>query len=101
MDIYSTALLVRPSVRVTNTQCLQLVGTGKTSMTLALAGHFNLILYKLSLAEFSKGDAGLRDALDKLPEHGIVLLEDIDSAAFNARIFALRRRSINGSMKSP
>ncbi|MCJ1387787.1 hypothetical protein MMC18_000630 [Xylographa bjoerkii] len=55
-------------------------GTGKTSMSVALAGHFQLDLYIMNLAAFNKGDAALAATFEMLPRKCIVLLEDIDSA---------------------
>ncbi|MCJ1432232.1 hypothetical protein MMC27_001588 [Xylographa pallens] len=55
-------------------------GTGKTSMSVALAGHFRLDLYIINLAAFTKGDAVLADTFETIPRKCIVLLEDIDSA---------------------
>ena len=57
-----------------------MTGTGKTSMSLALAGHFKLDLYLLNLSSFKKGDSGLSTIFETLPPKCIVLLEDIDSA---------------------
>ncbi|MCJ1384683.1 hypothetical protein MMC17_007801 [Xylographa soralifera] len=55
-------------------------GTGKTSMSVALAGHFQLDLYIINLAAFTGGDATLADTFEMIPRKCIVLLEDIDSA---------------------
>ncbi|MCJ1284137.1 hypothetical protein MMC26_003468 [Xylographa opegraphella] len=55
-------------------------GTGKTSMSVTLAGHFHLDLYIINLAAFPRGDAALADTFETLPRKCIVLLEDIDSA---------------------
>ncbi len=51
-------------------------GTGKSSLSFAAAGHFNLDVYVLNLANIS--DATLQGLLAKLPARCIVLLEDID-----------------------
>lgn len=67
-------------------------GTGKTSMSLALAGHFNLTLYILNLSEFEAGDSGLNILFKCLPEKCIVLLEDIDSAGINRGKVRLREQ---------
>jgi chaperone BCS1 len=55
-------------------------GTGKTSFSLALAGHFDIDLYMVSLASRNLDDAGLAKLFNALPMNCIVLLEDIDSA---------------------
>jgi chaperone BCS1 len=55
-------------------------GTGKTSFSLALAGHFDIDLYMISLAARNLDDAGLAKLFNALPMNCIVLLEDIDSA---------------------
>ncbi|KAF2471704.1 P-loop containing nucleoside triphosphate hydrolase protein, partial [Lindgomyces ingoldianus] len=55
-------------------------GTGKSSMSLALAGLFNKDLYMLSLSDV-ESESDLKDLLDTVKQtHSIVLLEDIDSA---------------------
>lgn len=66
-------------------------GTGKTSMSLALAGYFDLELYIINLAEFSEGDSGLMKLFQMLPEKCIVLLEDIDSAGISREKVVLKR----------
>ncbi|KAK5006420.1 hypothetical protein LTR28_006519, partial [Elasticomyces elasticus] len=55
-------------------------GTGKTSLSFALAGIFGLEIYVISLQEpsLTEGDLGL--LFNSLPRRCIVLLEDIDSA---------------------
>ena len=55
-------------------------GTGKTSFCLALAGHFNLDLYILSLSNPDMSDHRLDALFDHLPTRCILLLEDVDSA---------------------
>ncbi|KAK3110089.1 hypothetical protein LTR53_015988 [Teratosphaeriaceae sp. CCFEE 6253] len=55
-------------------------GTGKTSFTTALAGHFKLNVYMISLSSQTLNDAKLDTLFDLLPQKCIVLLEDIDSA---------------------
>jgi chaperone BCS1 len=55
-------------------------GTGKTSFCLALAGHFNLDLYILSLNNPGISDHRLDALFDDLPQRCILLLEDVDSA---------------------
>jgi chaperone BCS1 len=58
-------------------------GTGKTSFSIALAGHFELDLYILSLASNKLDDDSLMELFSALPTHCIVLLEDIDSAGID------------------
>lgn len=55
-------------------------GTGKTSLSLALAGEFKLPLYILSLSTGSLTDETLTMLFVGLPRKCIVLLEDIDCA---------------------
>jgi len=58
-------------------------GTGKTSFTVALAGHFNLNVYMISMRDGVLNDVGLGKLFDTLPRHCIVLLEDIDSSGID------------------
>ena len=74
------ALQVRSGKSINDVRCLRHAGTGKTSMSVALAGHFQLDLYIINLAAFTKGDVALADTFESLPRKCIVLLEDIDSA---------------------
>ena len=55
-------------------------GTGKTSFTVALAGHFKLNVYMISMSDDALNDRGLGALFDTLPRRCIVLLEDIDSS---------------------
>jgi len=52
-------------------------GTGKTSALRAVAGHFGLDVYALSLSDLG-ADANLNDLLANVPERSLLLLEDID-----------------------
>jgi chaperone BCS1 len=61
-------------------------GTGKTSFSLALAGHFEIDLYIVSLASKNLDDDGLTHLFNELPPRCIVLLEDIDSAGIDREI---------------
>jgi chaperone BCS1 len=56
-------------------------GTGKSSLSSAIAGHFNLNIYILSLSTIN--EASLRSLFDKLPSRCIILLEDIDAVSSN------------------
>jgi chaperone BCS1 len=58
-------------------------GTGKTSFTVALAGHFNLNVYMISMSDGALNDVGLGKLFDTLPRRCIVLLEDIDSSGID------------------
>lgn len=55
-------------------------GTGKTSLSLALAGIFRFDLYTLSLNDPKMTETGLAELFRLLPRRCIVLLEDIDDA---------------------
>jgi chaperone BCS1 len=51
-------------------------GTGKTSLVSALANHFGMSVYVISLAEFN--DKTLMKAIHDVPRHSVILFEDID-----------------------
>jgi chaperone BCS1 len=55
-------------------------GTGKTSLSFALAGIFGLDIYCASLSENELKESDLAHLFTFLPDRCIVLLEDIDSA---------------------
>lgn len=55
-------------------------GTGKTSLSFALAGIFGLSIYCASLSEKEMTESELADLFSQLPRRCLVLLEDIDSA---------------------
>ncbi|KAI9650997.1 hypothetical protein NHQ30_001034 [Ciborinia camelliae] len=55
-------------------------GTGKTSLTFALAGVFGLNIYVVSLLEPTLTEEELGSLFTNLPPRCIVLLEDIDTA---------------------
>lgn len=55
-------------------------GTGKTSLSFALAGIFGLDIYCISLMEVGLTESDLNKLFADLPRRCIVLLEDIDSA---------------------
>ncbi|KAI7089699.1 hypothetical protein KC356_g2174 [Hortaea werneckii] len=55
-------------------------GTGKTSFTTALAGHFELDIYLIGLSSSTLDDQRLESLFAALPGRRIVLFEDIDSA---------------------
>ena len=66
--------------------------TGKTSFCVALAGHFNLDVYILSMSDQSMSDQWLELLLADLPDKCIVLLEDVDSAGLNREISTAERK---------
>jgi chaperone BCS1 len=55
-------------------------GTGKTSLSFALAGIFGLNIYCISLMEVGLTESDLNKLFTNLPRRCIVLLEDIDAA---------------------
>ncbi|EMC93843.1 hypothetical protein BAUCODRAFT_112384 [Baudoinia panamericana UAMH 10762] len=55
-------------------------GTGKTSLSFALAGIFGLEIYAISLQEPSLTEGDLMQLFNGLPRRCIVLLEDVDAA---------------------
>lgn len=57
-------------------------GCGKTSLVMALAGHFSRPIYALNLGSVN-GDDLLIDAVTSVPENAILLIEDIDAAQAN------------------
>ena len=60
-------------------------GTGKTSLTLALATHFCRPLYVLNLSSVS-GDIDLEFAFSTCSSEGILLIEDIDAAQNSRKV---------------
>ena len=55
-------------------------GTGKTSLSFALAGIFGLEIYAISLQEVTLTEGDLIQLFNGLPRRCIVLLEDVDAA---------------------
>ncbi|KEY70777.1 hypothetical protein S7711_03272 [Stachybotrys chartarum IBT 7711] len=55
-------------------------GTGKSSLSLALAGYFQLRIYIVSLSSIVATEESLSTLFGELPRKCVVLLEDIDSA---------------------
>lgn len=55
-------------------------GTGKTSLSFALAGIFGLEIYLISLQEPTLTEGDLMQLFNTLPRRCIVLLEDVDAA---------------------
>ncbi|KAB8527797.1 hypothetical protein FH972_025448 [Carpinus fangiana] len=60
-------------------------GTGKTSLSLAIAGMFGLSLQVLSLADPAFTDQSLNQLFASLPSSCIVLMEDIDTVAVSRK----------------
>ncbi|KHN99049.1 bcs1 [Metarhizium album ARSEF 1941] len=55
-------------------------GTGKSSLSLALAGYFRMKIYIVSLSSTAATEEKLTSLFHELPTQCVVLLEDIDSA---------------------
>ncbi|KAK3381374.1 BCS1 N terminal-domain-containing protein [Podospora didyma] len=55
-------------------------GTGKSSLSLALAGFFKMRIYIVSLSSVSASEENLASLFAELPRRCVVLLEDIDTA---------------------
>lgn len=68
-------------------------GTGKTSLSFAIAGIFGLSIYCASLSEPDLTESQLATLFSRLPNRCIVLLEDIDSAG-------IRREGGSGGVES-
>ncbi|MCJ1486485.1 hypothetical protein MMC06_006662 [Schaereria dolodes] len=64
-------------------------GTGKTSLSFAIAGVFGLDIYCISLLEPTLTEEDLGLLFNNLPRRCVVLLEDIDSAGLIKRDDAL------------
>lgn len=58
-------------------------GTGKTTLALALAGHLNRPIYALNLGSIGD-DKTLISAVQDVPEHAVLLVEDIDAVQLTA-----------------
>ncbi|KAJ9139401.1 BCS1 N terminal-domain-containing protein [Pleurostoma richardsiae] len=58
-------------------------GTGKTSLSFALAGVFGLDIYVISLLEPTLTEEDLSALFNTLPRRCVVLLEDIDTAGLS------------------
>lgn len=60
-------------------------GTGKTTLALALAGHFNLQVYMLSLLDNDVDDSSLLTLFQSIHRGTLILLEDVDCAGIEKR----------------
>ncbi|KAI1313143.1 BCS1 N terminal-domain-containing protein [Xylaria venustula] len=65
-------------------------GTGKTSLSFALAGVFGLDIHVISLLEPTLTEEDLSNLFSTLPRRCIVLLEDIDTAGLRRPMDELR-----------
>ena len=76
-------------------------GTGKTSFTTALAGHFKLNVYLISLSTNNLNDRMLERLFEQLPSRCIVLLEDIDSAGIVREDMRAKEKTKKEKKKTP
>lgn len=74
-------------------------GTGKTSMALALASELSRPIYALNLGSINNDDE-LIDAVCDVPEHGILLIEDIDAAKAGAARKKVEPKPVSPNEKS-
>ncbi|MCJ1473563.1 hypothetical protein MMC13_002214 [Lambiella insularis] len=70
-------------------------GTGKTSLSFAIAGVFGLDIYCISLLEPTLTEEDLGLLFNNLPRRCVVLLEDIDSAGL------VRHNDVTESIEKP
>ena len=75
-------------------------GTGKTSLTSALAGVFGLDIYVLSLLDPSLNESQLMRLLSEVPSRCIVLLEDVDAAGLGKRSNISGKRDLKNKKNS-
>ncbi|KAH8756042.1 BCS1 N terminal-domain-containing protein [Diaporthe sp. PMI_573] len=61
-----------------------LPGTGKSSFSFAIAGHFKLRIYTVSLSSAGATEENLASLFSQLPQTCIVLFEDIDAAGLTS-----------------
>jgi chaperone BCS1 len=76
-------------------------GTGKTSFCIALAGHFHLDLYILSLSHKDMTDQHLEALFENLPTRCILLLEDVDSAGLEREKTKAELEKLYRATKNP
>lgn len=67
-------------------------GTGKTSFCTALAGHFGMELFILSLSSPHIDDEILETCFDSLPTRCLVLIEDVDSAGIVREVMDAKKK---------
>ena len=65
-------------------------GTGKTSLSFALAGVFGLDIHVISLLEPTLTEEDLSSLFSTLPRRCVVLLEDIDTAGLRRPVDEMR-----------
>ena len=61
-------------------------GTGKSSLTMAIAGHFKSEVHLLSLADPDLNDSTLASLVGMLDKPDVLLLEDVDSAGLTREV---------------
>lgn len=71
-------------------------GTGKTSLSMAIAGQFGLDIYIISLLDPHINDTFLHTFFTNLPKGALILLEDIDSAGLARETFDRSLQSYRG-----
>lgn len=76
-------------------------GTGKSSLSLALAGHFRMRIYIVSLSSVVATEESLASLFVDLPRRCLVLLEDIDSAGLTHLRDDTEGSSTTGSSSAP
>lgn len=54
-------------------------GSGKSSLTMSVAGHFGMEIYSLSLSDSRLTDSGLKNLIAHVDPYSVILLEDIDT----------------------
>lgn len=74
-------------------------GTGKSSLSFAVAGKFGLKIYVLSLASKSLTEEGLAVLFEALPRKCVVLLEDVDTVGI-ARVQKQEETTVEGADKT-
>lgn len=74
-------------------------GTGKSSLSFAVAGKFGLKIYVLSLASKSLTEEGLAVLFEALPRKCVVLLEDVDTVGI-ARVQKKEETSVESTDKT-
>jgi chaperone BCS1 len=74
-------------------------GTGKSSLCLSIAGHFDLDVYVLTMS--SLNDHSLKLLFAELPQHCIVLIEDVDATAVHRKPDASADTSPSAGQNGP
>ncbi|KAF2874457.1 P-loop containing nucleoside triphosphate hydrolase protein [Massariosphaeria phaeospora] len=74
-------------------------GTGKSSLCLSMAGHFDLDVYVLTMSNLN--DHSLKSLFAELPQHCIVLLEDVDAIAVHRKAGGSVDESQNARQNGP